>query len=148
MYIFCKEKQNILLYEINCKLVMKRLERLGSAAFLTVILSLVFHLIGMSFNRWIQNICLNCNQSNPLASWDISLTSRCYQSSVVSIFYPPNYTDSNLNSNSFITEICIPNEYLMAKKPEYAYDCLLQTLPYPDTICSVGPYNNQICKCE
>jgi hypothetical protein len=127
---------------------MKRLERLGSVAFVTVLLSLVFHLLGMSFNHWKNNSCLICDKNDPLGSWYTSINQRCYQSSMASIFLPTNHSEYNASVNSFITEICIPNKYLMVKDSTQAIDCLNSALQNPDTVCSLGLYNKQNCKCE
>ena len=124
---------------------MKRLERLGSIAFLTTTISLVFHLIGMSFNVWMENICLNCDQNNPLAVWHTSLRNRCYLTPVASIF---SSTSSNSSRNQFYTEICLPNQFLSAKDPNSAYYCLLAAINQTHTICSVGNYDRNSCQCE
>ena len=126
---------------------MKRLERLGSIAFLTVTISFVFHLIAMSFNVWIENVCQNCDQTNALGTWHTSLTNRCYQTPVDSIFFS-NSSTSNQNSKSFVTEICLPNQFLSATQPDSAYYCLLAALNQTHTICSVRNYNQNYCQCE
>jgi hypothetical protein len=127
---------------------MKHLERLGGIAFLTIIISFVFHLIGMSFNNWVENNCINCSLTNPLATWHTSLRSRCYLISMGALFISPNSSIYNLYSRSFIADVCVPNQILMAKDPVNAYDCLLYTINNSHTICSIPYYDHSICKCE
>lgn len=127
---------------------MKRLERLGSIAFLTIAIAFVFHLIAMSFNRWIDNICQNCNENYALGTWHTSLASRCYQAPVGSIFFPSNSAEFNIYKKSFIAEICLPNQFLAAKTPDSAYLCLTSALNYTHTICSVKNYDSNQCFCE
>jgi hypothetical protein len=127
---------------------MKRLERLGSAAFFTVTLSLVYHLLAMSFNVMINTTCVNCNVSTPLNAWYTSLLQRCYQAPMQALFASYNKTIPDSVAVSYTTEICVPNQYLMVKDPNYAYDCLLISLEHSHTVCSIGNYDQSQCKCE
>ena len=127
---------------------MKHLERLGSIAFLTITISLVFHLIAMSFNHWIENHCRNCNESEPLGTWYTSLKNRCYQEPVGSFFIPKNSSNSQLYLNSFIAQICIPNQILIAKNVDHAYECFLSSINNSHTVCAVRNYDRKICRCE
>ena len=127
---------------------MKRLDRVGSVVFITVLISLTFHLLAMSFDRWKENRCHGCDPTNPLSTWFTSLTKRCYQSSVASIFFASNDTLLDSSKDSFVAEICIPNQYLMVKDKTNALSCLETAVHYPDTACSLGIYNKQYCRCE
>jgi hypothetical protein len=127
---------------------MKDLGRLGSVVFSTITISLVFHLIAMSFDHWLDNICLNCSVDDILTTWRTSLRQRCYVVSMGAIFIPADSPIFNLFSNSFITEMCIPNQILMAKNHEHAYDCLLTAVNSSHIICPIGFYDHDICKCE
>jgi hypothetical protein len=126
---------------------MRRLELLGTVAFVTVLISLVFHLIGMSFTHWITNTCLTCPSTNPLGSWVSSINQRCYESSMAAVFTDINATKAAL-MKTFITQICIPNQYLMAKDKKYAQYCLLKAINQSDIICALETYNKDYCKCE
>ena len=127
---------------------MKRLESLGSISFLTVTLSLVFHLLAMSYTRWSNNNCNTCNDTDIVGSWCTSLRQRCYETSMGSIFLKPNDTTTDLLQNSFTTDICIPNQYLFANAPQYVNVCLAEVLANPDTVCSIGTYDKTACRCE
>ena len=127
---------------------MKRLERLGSIAFLTITIAFVFHLLAMSFDRWIENNCRNCSDNYALGTWHTSLRSRCYQAPVGSIFFRRNSSESTIYRKSFIADICLPNQFLTAKTPDSAYQCLLSTLNDSHTICSVKNYDPNQCECE
>jgi hypothetical protein len=127
---------------------MKRLERLGSAAFFTVTLSLVYHLLAMSFNSMISTKCVNCNQTSPLNKWLTSLNQRCYEAPMAALFAAYNQSIPDSVAVSYTTQICVPNQYLMVKDPNYAYDCLLMNLQNAHTICSVGDYDQAQCRCE
>ena len=127
---------------------MKRLHRLGGLAFLTVTISFMFHILAMSFNRWIFHECINCNQSQILQGWFSSLTRRCYQANVASAFLEENEANLTEYQNSFLTEICIPDEYIVAKKIEYSSECLVAAVSSPHITCSIRRFNPQYCKCE
>jgi hypothetical protein len=124
---------------------MKRLERLGSVAFVTVVLALVFHLLGMSYKSWIQIQCKSCTKLNPLANLDVSLRERCYEASVAPIFAKPNQT---ADFGTFRTALCMPNQFLFAKNRLYANYCLEQAVNNPDTVCGSTLYNADYCRCE
>lgn len=121
---------------------MKRLERLGSIAFLTITICFVFHLIAMSFNVWIKNNCQNCDENNLWTNWNTALRSRCYQTSVGSI------SSSNKTGQSFLTEICLPNQFLSAKNSDSAEYCLLKAINQTHTICSLRNYDENRCECQ
>ncbi|CAF5023587.1 unnamed protein product [Rotaria sp. Silwood1] len=125
---------------------MKRLERLGSVAFFTITASLVFHLLGMSFNRWKVSTCRTCDPMNPLSSWTTSIRERCYDAGVASIFLANDPT-SRVSSNSFITQVCIPNQYLMVEDPIEALNCLKKVSKQPDLIC-LFKSRGENCKCD
>ena len=124
---------------------MKRLERLGSVAFVTVILALVFHLIAMSYNSWIQTQCKDCEQYDPLAKLDMSLNQRCYEASLAPIFANGNLS---ADRSTFRTSLCIPNQFLFAKDSIHANYCLTQAIDNPDIICGAQLYNKTYCRCE
>jgi hypothetical protein len=124
---------------------MKRLERLGSVAFVTVILALVFHLLAMSYKSWIQSQCKNCTLYNPLAKLDVSLRERCYEASLAPIFTKENQT---ADLSTFRTSLCVPNVYLFAKDRIHANYCLAQAVDNPDIVCGSGLYNADYCGCE
>lgn len=128
-------------------IVKKRLKHAGSLAVLTVSLSLVFHLIGMSFPGWKKDTCLTCGSNDRLAQWFTSLNQRCYSASVSSIY---NINASNMDSPNeiFSTTICIPNKYLFVKDPNQAMYCYEAARRQADTICSIGGYDEKYCKCE
>jgi hypothetical protein len=127
---------------------MKRLERLGSAAFVTISISLVFHILAMSYDRFINNQCLNCNSNQILSTWYTSLTQRCYLAPVTALFSLYNYTLPSGDTNIRTTSICIENKFLEIKNPEYASYCLNTALAHPHTVCALGTYNPDYCKCE
>jgi hypothetical protein len=124
---------------------MKRLDRLGSVAFATVMFSFVFHLLGMSYKNWIHSTCKTCNKRDPLALLDVSLHERCYEASLAEIFLQANATP---NDGTFRTSLCIPNQYLFAKDLKYANYCLGQAETEPDTVCIQNLYNKGYCRCE
>lgn len=127
---------------------MKRLDRLGSVAFVTITISLVFHLLGVSFSNWKISTCTGCGDTSPLASWTTSIRERCYDSSVASIFIPKNELNSSVVSNSFVTHICLPNEYIFPKQVKYANYCLEVAMNRSDTACSLRTFNPDYCHCE
>ncbi|CAF1467777.1 unnamed protein product [Rotaria sordida] len=125
---------------------MKRLERLGSVAFFTVTASLVFHLIGMSYNSWRVTTCHNCDPLNPLASWRTSVRQRCYDAGVAALFLS-NDTSSRVSANAFLTQVCIPNQFLIVDDPNEAFNCLINASRQPDLIC-LSRRRGQNCKCD
>ena len=126
---------------------MKNLEHIGSLALFTVTTSLVFHLIAMSFGEWRSSTCITCPSDYPLASWTISLAQRCYHTSVSNIFLNNN-TNATISPNAFITQICLSNLYLMLKDPNQAMYCYNTAQQQPHTICSLGTYDKNYCKCK
>lgn len=126
---------------------MKRLERLGTVAFLTVMLAFIFHVLAMSYNHWKDTKCLTCSANDPLGSWSTSMGLRCYYSSVASIFIN-NDSAGIIPNNSFVTQVCLPNQFLKTKHPKYAGYCLSKSSQEPDTICSIGNYDSHYCSCE
>ncbi|CAM4816881.1 unnamed protein product [Rotaria magnacalcarata] len=127
---------------------MKRLERLGSVVFFAVTVSLVFHLIAMSFNSWKVTKCRTCGENNPLATWTSSINERCYYSSVAAIFFSQDQLNTSVPANLFITTICLPNQYIISNEVKYANYCLAIALNRSDTACSLRTYNPDYCKCD
>ncbi len=130
---------------------MKRLERIGSAAFCTITISLVCHLLSMSYNTMLTHKCLNCDVTYPFKSWSTSLLRRCYEVSIVNLFASGSEGYALANQSSQVVDICIPNHYLMPKHEAFAYYCLLlniKNLNVPHIICASEAYNANTCKCE
>lgn len=127
---------------------MKRLERLGSAAFLTVMISLVFHLLAISYGDMSTSKCETCDGSTPVEHWKTSLLQRCYQAPLAALFANYNRSVPNGIGNTFTTDLCVPNQFLMVKNPNYAYECLLDGIAHSHLICTLGGYDTTHCKCE
>ncbi|CAF0984106.1 unnamed protein product [Rotaria sordida] len=126
---------------------MKRLERLGSVVLFTITITLVLHILAMSSNQWKTNICRNCDPRIPLASWSTSLLQRCYDSSVATIF-SINDSNSNENINEFVTQLCIPNKFIVSENPYQAMDCLTKANQLSDIYCSIKYSNLDVCQCD
>jgi hypothetical protein len=126
---------------------MKRLERLGTVAFVTVLTSLTFHLIAMSFQGWINTTCKTCHTNDSLASWDTSLLQRCYQAPFITILSQTNETRKDLSA-AYKTQFCLPNQYIFAKDQSQADYCLQLAYAQSDSICALGTYNQNYCGCE
>ena len=115
---------------------MKRLERLASLAFVCVLISLVFHLLGMSFNRWKE---VRSKGAEDFSHWFTSIRSRCYQTRIRS-------PESNV---TLTTEFCLPNQWLMSKERAFAEECLQAALDEsPQLVCAAQNYNREHCRCE
>ena len=127
---------------------MKHLERLATLAFATVTISLVFHLLAMSSNHWIENDCLNCSLTDTYATWRTSLTRRCYISSIGALMVPQNASIFDVVAKTFIAEICLENKILKAKQQKYAYDCLKTAVNTSHVICSMNNFDHDKCYCE
>lgn len=127
---------------------MKRLDRLGSVAFLTITISLVFHLLGISFNHWKVITCQTCQGLTPLESWTTSIRQRCYDSSVASIFFNTIELNSSIVSKPFVTNFCLPNQYITAKGQQNVDYCLNISMSRPDTACSLRTFDPNRCQCE
>ena len=127
---------------------MKRFDRLGSAAFVTVIITLVFHLIAMSFTNWREITCHGCDPSNPFVSWSTGITKRCYTASMSSIFDPLVGLKQNPNNPSFQAKVCMPNQMVMVNDLQYASTCLDAVNAYGDIACSAADFSKNYCKCE
>jgi hypothetical protein len=127
---------------------MKRLERLGTIAFATITISLVFHLLAMSSNHWIDNNCVNCSLTNMFGTWRTALRQRCYISSIGALFVPESAPVFDIVAKAFIAEVCLPNQFLKAKKSKYAYDCLQTAINISHAICSIKLFDPDMCECE
>ena len=127
---------------------MRRLERLGTVAFVTTISALAFHLLGFLYNSWSTNTCNTCNSTDIFSSWSTGLWSRCYHASMASMFLDPNDTTVAVQDNTFRAEICFYNMFLYAKGPQYANICLADALVSPDTVCLTGMFNTTACYCK
>ncbi|CAF0960378.1 unnamed protein product [Adineta ricciae] len=127
---------------------MKRFDRLGSAAFVTVIITLVFHLIAMSFTNWREITCNGCDSFSQFGSWSTGITTRCYTTSMASIFDPLKSSTENSNDQSFQAKVCMPNQMLMVNNLQYASTCLDVVNMYGDIACSMQDVNNNYCKCD
>jgi hypothetical protein len=123
---------------------MKRFDRLGSANFVTVLISFVFHIIAMSYNDWKTNTCVTCSPYDPIGSWKTALITRCYLADMGNIFSVGNYS----NVNSFSSELCVTSKFLTAKDLQHASYCLQLSLNDADALCSTGSYNTSYCECE
>ncbi|UJR29825.1 hypothetical protein I4U23_017368 [Adineta vaga] len=127
---------------------MKRFERLGSVAFVTVLISLIFHLIAMSFSHWKDVTCSNCNRYDILGSWSTGIVSRCYQASMESIFNPYKNVTNIIDGNAFRTDVCVSNKILMVNYLEQASYCLRENNENGDVTCATKTYNKDYCKCD
>ena len=123
---------------------MKRFERLGSIAFVTVMISLVFHLIAMSFNHWREITCHGCQAKDILGSWSTGLVTRCYQASLGPIFIPD---ENAAATGGFRTEVCIANQFVMVKDIDHSSSCLEMNMKEGDYACAYA-YNKTNCQCE
>lgn len=126
---------------------MKRVYRLGTVAFFTVISCLLCHLVALSFHDWRKVECVTCSPNDPLRQWTTSFQSRCYQASAALIF-PSKVETSSTSAEPLMTEICLPNQVLLVKDPNQAKYCYAMARSQPDTICTIGNYNPEYCKCE
>ncbi|CAF3302702.1 unnamed protein product [Rotaria socialis] len=102
----------------------------------------------MSFKSWKVIKCRTCPDSDALATWTSSIDERCYASSMASIFFPQDQLNKSAITNSFITTICLPNQYIMNNEVKYANYCLDIALNRSDTACSVRTYNPDYCHCD
>jgi hypothetical protein len=127
---------------------MKRLERLGSAAFATVTIALVFHLLAMSFDPMIVSTCIGCDNTSPVEQWETSINQRCYEAPLAILIETYNKSVGNLNQHPTKVTLCIPNKYIKVKDPAYAYVCLIENLEQSHTACALGVYNSAYCYCE
>ncbi|CAF1013705.1 unnamed protein product [Adineta steineri] len=130
---------------------MKRIQRLGSVSFVTVLLSLVFHLLAMSNDEWKTITCHGCGNTTDLqdilGSWTVALTERCYSTSVVGIF-APNGGYTGLTASGFRAQVCVENQYLMVKDIRNASYCLRYNEGFSDVACTLTEYNTKACKCD
>ncbi|CAF0881762.1 unnamed protein product [Adineta steineri] len=130
---------------------MKRIQRLGSISFVTVLLSLVFHLLAMSNDEWKSITCHGCGNTTALddvlGSWTVALTERCYSASVAKAF-SPNGGSTGITASGFRAQVCIENQYLMVKDIRNASYCLDWNERYGDVGCTLIDYDTKACKCD
>jgi hypothetical protein len=131
-------------FDKKIRIAMKRIERLGSATFVTVLISFVFHIIAMSYDDWKTNTCVACSPDDLIGSWKTALITRCYVTAMGNIFSIGNYS----KVDSFRSELCVTSKFLTAKDLQHASYCLAISLDDADILCSTGQYNTSYCECE
>lgn len=119
--------------------------RFGSLV--SLIICILCHFVAISFDDWTENTCATCPFDDPLKEWTTSLHRRCYKVPLT-IVYKTNGSQPRLTSNLFMGNICFPKQYVMAKDPKQAAECLHRTLTLPDLICPTSHDVDQFCQCE
>jgi hypothetical protein len=126
---------------------MQRFHRLGTIAFTLILLAFTFHVLAISYDNWRKNTCKSCIKTDLFKEWTTSIQKRCYRASMMNIFF--SLIDAeNMTHDSFYTDICMPNKYLMPRDPSYTSQCLEATKLQPHTVCSNRAYDMTMCKCE
>ncbi|CAF1085228.1 unnamed protein product [Didymodactylos carnosus] len=114
---------------------MMKLGRLINIAFILVLITFMFHILAMGYNRWKIIRCKSCSGNVSVHTIYTSLTQRCYLSSF------------SLDQQSLSGELCLSNKFLYPKKKGDAELCLNETLDQQYTECSSHTYSKQ-CHCD